>query len=118
MNATELIERYLSTWNERDPRRRRAELDAIWTARARYVDPLVDVEGRDAIDQTIAGAQRQFPGLTFRLAGPVDAHHNLARFTWELGGDGAEPVVVGFDVLSDDGRLDAVHGFLDQVPTA
>jgi hypothetical protein len=49
----------------------------------------------------------------------VDAHHNLARFTWELGQDGAEAVVVGFDVavLSEDGRLREVHGFLDKVPS-
>jgi hypothetical protein len=28
--------------------------------------------------------------MTFRLAGAVDAHHDQARFTWELGPDGAD----------------------------
>jgi hypothetical protein len=50
----------------------------------------------------------------------VDANHNQARFTWHLGPAGGEPVVIGFDVvvLAPDGRLAAVHGFLDQVPAA
>lgn len=118
MNTTELIERYLATWNEQHPGRRRAAIDEIWTADARYVDPLVVADGRDAIDTTIAGVQQQFSGLSFRLAGPVDAHHDLARFTWELAPEGAEAIAIGLDVavLSEDGRLRAVHGFLDKVP--
>jgi hypothetical protein len=54
----------------------------------------------------------------FTLAGPVDAHHRQARFTWGLGPEGAEPLVVGFDVAVTDetGRLTAVLGFLDKVP--
>jgi hypothetical protein len=119
MKTIELIERYLATWNEQDPRRRRTEIDTIWADDARYVDPLGVADGRDAIDTTIAGAQQQFPGLRFRLAGPVDAHHNLARFTWELAANGdQEALVIGFDVavLAEDGRLQDVHGFLDKVP--
>ena len=114
----ELIERYIAIWNDRDPQTRRAAIDETWTDDATYVDPLVVAEGKDVIDQVIAGAQQQFAGLTFRLAGPVDTHHNLARFSWELGPAGGEPVVVGFDVavLSEDGRVRQVHGFLDKVP--
>jgi hypothetical protein len=48
----------------------------------------------------------------------VDAHHQQARFTWGLGPEGAEPVVIGFDVAvtGEDGRITSVHGFLDKVP--
>lgn len=117
-DVTELVERYLATWNETDPRARRAEIDTLWTEDASYVDPLVVAEGRDAIDETIAGAQLQFAGLRFRLAGTVDAHHNLARFTWELAPEGAEAIAEGFDVavLSEDGQIRSVHGFLNRVP--
>ena len=54
----------------------------------------------------------------FSLAGPVDAHHQQARFTWGLGPEGAEPLIVGFDVAvtGDDGQLVTVLGFLDKVP--
>ncbi|MET8385301.1 nuclear transport factor 2 family protein [Streptosporangium canum] len=119
MNDTaKLVERYLATWNITDTAERRAEIDAIWAEDARYVDPLVDATGRDAIDATIAAVQQQFPDLVFTPGGDVDAHHDLARFTWNLGPEGGEAIVVGFDVavLTEDGRIRTVHGFLDQVP--
>ena len=116
----DLAERYIATWNETDPAKRRQGIDELWAADARYVDPLAVAEGRDAIDATIAAVQGQFPGMTFRLAGPVDGHHNQARFTWELGPAGVEAPIVGFDVATTDGdvRLSQVFGFLDRVPTA
>lgn len=114
----DVIDNYIATWNETDPARRRALVDQVWTDDARYVDPLADAGGKEAIDATIAAVQQQFAGLVFRLGGPVDAHHDIARFTWELGPAGAEPIVVGFDVavLAEDGRIRTVHGFLDKVP--
>jgi hypothetical protein len=114
----DVIDTYIATWNETDPARRRALVDRVWTDDARYVDPLADASGKDAIDATIAAVQEQFAGLVFRLGGPVDAHHDIARLTWEMGHTGAEPIVVGFDVavLAEDGRIRAVHGFLDKVP--
>jgi len=101
------------------PATRRATIDEIYTEDARYVDPLVAAEGRDAIDATIGAVQAQFPGFVFRQGGGVGAHHDIARFTWELGPASGEALVVGFDVavVSADGRIAAVHGFLDKVPT-
>ncbi|MEU8165566.1 nuclear transport factor 2 family protein [Micromonospora sp. NPDC049004] len=115
-----LAERYIAIWNETDPARRRTEIADVWASDARYVDPLTVAEGRDAIDATIAAVQGQFPGMTFRLAGPVDGHHDQLRFTWELGPDGVEAPVVGFDVavLDGNGQLRQVLGFLDRVPVA
>jgi SnoaL-like domain len=115
---TTLAEQYIAAWNETDPAARRALIDATWAPGGRYIDPLAEVAGRDQIDAVIAAAQGQFAGMTFRLAGPVDAHHDQARFTWELGPDGADAVVVGFDVAQRDaqGRLALVLGFLDKVP--
>lgn len=114
----EIVERYIDSWNETDPRQRRALIDAVWAERAHYIDPLAEAHGRDQIDALIASAQARFPGLRFRLAGPIDSHHRQARFSWGLGPDGAEPAVVGFDVAVADetGRLVSVLGFLDKVP--
>lgn len=116
----ELARRYVDVWNETDPASRRRAVDELWAQDARYVDPLVVAEGRDAIDAAIAAAQGQFPGLVFRLAGPVDGHHNQVRFTWELGPAGGAALAAGFDVAvtDGDGRLSQVLGFLDRVPTA
>ena len=116
---TKLAEQYIATWNETNPSARRALIDEVWAADGRYTDPLADVAGHDQIDAVIAAAQAQFAGMTFRLAGPVDAHHDQARFTWHLAAPGAdEPVVVGFDVaVFDDGRLRDVYGFIDKAPS-
>jgi hypothetical protein len=114
-----IADRYIATWNETDPAARRTAIDDLWAADGRYVDPLAVAEGHDALDATIGAVQAQFPGLVFRLAGPVDAHHDQARFTWELGRPGQDALVVGFDVavLDGDGRLQTVLGFLDKIPS-
>jgi hypothetical protein len=114
----ELAERYIHLWNETDPASRRRRVDELWSEDASYVDPMVEARGREAIDQTIAAVQRQFPGFVFRLTGPVDAHHNQGRFTWELGPVDGEAPIVGFDVAvtDTDGRIQTVLGFLDKVP--
>jgi hypothetical protein len=117
---TELAEQYIATWNETDPSARRALIDEVWSSDGRYIDPLAEVAGRDQISAVIASVQEQFTGWRFRLAGAVDAHHDQARFSWELGPDGGDAVVVGFDVAQRDadGRLSLVLGFLDKVPSA
>ena len=117
----ELAERYIAAWNETDPAARERAVAELYAADARYVDPLVDAAGREAIAATIGAVQGQFPGFVFRLVGPVDAHHDQARFRWELGPAGApEAPVAGFDVAvrDADGRLASVFGFLDRVPAS
>jgi hypothetical protein len=114
----ELIEKYIATWNETDPERRRELIGEVYAADATYTDPLADLRGLAEIDAGVAGAQQMFPGMVFALAGPVDANHSQARFSWHLGPAGTEPVVIGFDVAvaNADGKLTSVHGFLDKVP--
>jgi hypothetical protein len=116
----EIITRYLDAWNETDAAARHSLVASLWAADGSYTDPLADVRGPDAIADLMGAAQQQFAGLVFTLGGPVDANHNQARFTWHLGPDGGEPVVIGFDVLVLDsaGRIASVHGFLDKVPAA
>ena len=80
---------------------------------------MVVAEGRAQITATIGAVQEQFPGFVFTPVGPSDAHHDLTRFRWGLGPAGAEPVVVGLDVVRIDeaGRIASVAGFLDVVPS-
>jgi hypothetical protein len=113
-----VVRDYLAAWNATDPAARRAAIAAVFAPDARYVDPLADVTGTDALDALIAGVQEQFPGMRFRPVGDVDAHHDVCRFRWGLGPEDAEPLVIGFDVatVGPDGRITAVQGFLDKVP--
>jgi len=114
MSIDDLVTQYLQTWNETDPEARRTAIDELWAPDGVYNDPMATAEGRDQIDATIAAVQGQFAGLAFTLAGQVDAHDDIARFTWNLG----DELVVGFDVLvlDADGRIANVYGFLDKVP--
>lgn len=114
----EIIRKYIACWNETDPSQRRELIEKLWAADGRYTDPMADLTGRAEIDAGVAGAQQMFPGMVFSLAGAVDSNHNQARFSWHLGPEGGEPVVIGFDVavVNDDGQLASVHGFLDKVP--
>ncbi len=84
-NHTDLIDRYIDAWNETDPAARRTAVDELYSVDARYVDPMAVAEGREAIGATFGAVQGQFPWCVFRLVGPVDAHHEQARFGWELG---------------------------------
>ena len=116
----EIVTQYIELWNETDPVARRRGIDVLYAEDASYTDPLIDARGREQIDQAIAGAQAQFPGFVFRLAAPVDGHHDQVRFSWELGPAGATAPIAGFDVAVTDGngRLQTVLGFLDRVPAS
>lgn len=115
---SDLIEKYLTCWNETDADARRELIERHWSGVATYVDPMVDIAGHDDVNATIGAVQQQFPGFVFTQVGDVDAHHNQARFHWGLGPSDGEPVIVGFDVIvtDSDGHIERVLGFLDRVP--
>ena len=114
----QLVERYLDAFNETEPARRRELIRELYRPDSTYVDPHVELTGPDQVEQFIASTQERFPGYRFRLGGPVDAHHNQARFQWYAGpADTEVPVYVGFDVIvTDGGSVRSVHGFMDVAP--
>ncbi|MFE2485169.1 nuclear transport factor 2 family protein [Streptomyces mirabilis] len=113
------VARYFEAWNATDRDALAKAVAAAWSTDGSYTDPLAEVHGHEGIAAVIAAAHEQFPGFSFRPAGPVDGHHDIARFGWELvnAADGTAPVA-GFDVITLDGedRIRSVHGFLDRVP--
>lgn len=113
------VARYFEAWNAREPENLACAVTTAWTPLGGYTDPLADVRGHEGIVAVVAAAQARFPGFVFRLTGPVDGHHDTARFSWELvsEADGSAPVA-GSDVitLDADGRIESVLGFLDRVP--
>jgi hypothetical protein len=111
------IERYFAVWNETDPARRRELIAQAWSEDATYLDPLFSADGRDGVDGMVAAFQAQMPEHRFRLAGDVDSHHDRVRFGWQLLGQASDtPVYTGVDfgVLTADGRLQSITGFLEQ----
>ncbi|MFE9727380.1 nuclear transport factor 2 family protein [Streptomyces sp. NPDC005794] len=112
-----VVEQYLATWNATGDERA-ALLSTHWSSEATYTDPMAEVSGHEGIAAVVDGVQAQFAGFVFSQIGEADAHHRQVRFRWGLGPEGAEPLVIGFDVLVLDasGRIQDVRGFLDKVP--
>ena len=116
-DATETASRYIATWNEADPARRRNLIAAGWTEDASYIDPMMEGKGHEQIAALIDAVQERFPGHRFALAGQADGHNDRLRFSWTLGAPAGPVVAHGTDfaVLAEDGRLRSVTGFLDHV---
>jgi hypothetical protein len=115
-DASTLVARYLEAWNESDAARRARRVAELWSADARYTDPLADVRGHEAISGLIGAVQQHYPGHRFEPHGAVDAHGRYLRFSWQLCDAGGRGVARGTDFaeLLDDRRLRSVTGFLDQ----
>jgi hypothetical protein len=104
----EIVRNYLAVWNETDPTQRAKLIRQVFAPDATYTDPLADVSGHDALSGLVEAVQGQFKGMVFSTGDPVEAHHNIGRFTWHLGqGGAAEPPVIGFDVITvdDEGKI-------------
>ena len=119
-DVKQIAHRYIELWNERAQSRRREMLAANWTADARYVDPLMAGDGHDGVDALITGVQQKFPDFKFSLIGEPNGFGAHVRFSWGLGPDGTDSPIKGTDfaVLSQDGRIKSITGFLDQIPQA
>jgi SnoaL-like domain len=117
-DVVETVAQYIAAWNETDPAARRAAVERVFAPDAVYTDPIAGAAGHEQISSLIEAVQNQFPGLVFTLGSEPDAHHDIARFTWNLGPAGESPLIVGFDVvvLTPEGGIGRVHGFLDKVP--
>ncbi len=112
-----LVDSYIAMWNERDPARRRELVADTVTENATYVDPLMEGDGVEQITAMIGAAQDQYPGHTFALHAGPDIHHDRVRFSWTLSPDGGDPIAIGIDfaTVADDGRMQAITGFLEPV---
>ena len=113
-------ERYVECWNETDAGARRDAVAALWAEDGRYVDPLGDAEGRDAIDATSAAVQERRPGPRSGCAMRAStATTTQPRFTWRA------PPRTGAEAPDRRlrrrhhrrrGRLARVLGCLDEAP--
>jgi hypothetical protein len=119
INVNETVVRYISAWNERDPKRRRALVAETWTEDGSYVDAHRHGTSHDTIDAMLAAAQAQFPGYRLRLISGIEAHNSFVRFRWAAGGTEEAPLYLGgtdFATLASDGRIRTVAGFTDAAP--
>ncbi len=117
---TAVVDAYLASLSETDPDVRAALVAQAYDPAARFVDPLQDHKGHDALAGIAPAVNELYPGATFRRTSGVDAHHEFARFGWELVNEDGSLVIDGIDVCSiaPDGRLAGVAGFFGDLPSA
>jgi hypothetical protein len=117
-DVTTVIDAYLDGLTQTDAARRAELIRRAWDDDGRFVDPLFDVQGHTALDELAQGVIAQYPGHRFRRTSGVDAHHNLARYTFEFVAPDGTIAITGTDVaeLAGDGRLQTISGFFGDVP--
>jgi hypothetical protein len=121
-NIAELVECYVSVWNEPDADARRRRIAELWTEDGVHFIPSLEARGYEAIEGRVTRAHERFVtggGYVFRSANNAEEHHNGVRFNWEMvPAGGGEVASSGFDflILGDDGRIVSDHQFVDQPP--
>ena len=108
-----IIDTHLAGYCEPDAGARARLLASSWSPDGELIDPPFDGAGHDGIAGLVDAVLSHFPGHVFRRSTAVDAHHDFARYGWELvAPDGSVPVSgVDFAQLAADGRLQRVVGF-------
>ncbi len=115
---------YVALWNEPDTSSRSAAITRLWSVNGIHTTASMHCIGYEQIDARVTSAHDRFvaTGLhTFELDGPIDGHHNTARFHWLMRDTGTGAVAGGgfdFVVFDDEGRLTADYQYPAQISPA
>jgi hypothetical protein len=110
MTATpiELLDRALDEiFNQRDAAARRAAIDDLFAPDIVFADPEGESTGLDAVAAQIAALiDGGDPSFRFTSRSPAREAGDLGFHQWSLGPAGADPIVIGTDVISvQNGRI-------------
>jgi len=116
--TTEIVKQYVAAWNEADTAKRDALLAVCWAEDGVYVDPNVEVFGRENLSRHIAKVQAARPGAYLEFMSGIQTHHSVLRFLWRLvradGTRGDTSIDVG--EIGPDGRIIKMIGFFGPAP--
>jgi hypothetical protein len=116
--SVEIVTQYMAAWNETDTAARQTLLEQCWADGGVYVDPNVELTGREALSQHIAKVRAGRPGARLEFMSGIDIHHNVLRFHWRLvRADGTNgDTSIDFGEMGSDGRLIKIMGFFGPAP--
>jgi SnoaL-like domain len=102
----------LGVFNERDESLRLPLLAELYTPDARFADHDGVAVGAHAIDEKIRALHARTPGFVFQEGRSYEVQ-DLATLEWSYGPEGADPVVLGTDVvIVRDGRIASLWVYL------
>jgi hypothetical protein len=115
-----IVDTHLAAYCEPDVERRRTLLDLAWAPDGMLTDPPFAATGLDAIGALTDAVLGHYPDHRFVRTSAVDAHHDHARYAWELRAPDGSAAVSGLDVVTfSDGKITSVTGFFgDLTPRA
>ena len=116
--AANIVTQYMAAWNETDTEARDALLEQCWADGGVYVDPNVQLIGRDALSRHIAKVQAGRSGARLEFMSGIDLHHNVLRFLWRLvRADGTcGDTSIDFGEIGTDEKLTKIIGFFGPAP--
>jgi hypothetical protein len=109
---------YFAAWNEPDAGERRRLLERSVTDDAELLDPTGRWQGIDGFVERIGRYHSAAPGSKVVPASGVDAHNDVARYTWSIVDEEGAHLMEGLDVAErlEDGRLRRILMFHGQLP--
>src|SRR3954452_24783935 len=102
VTQTAVIDGHLEAYAMADVGRRSALVAATWNDSGELVDPPFSGRGHDEIAALADIVLTHYAGHRFVRTTTVDAHHDMARYGWELVGPDGTVAVSGIDVVQFD----------------
>ena len=114
------VDAHLAGYCEPEPAHRLELLNSAWSANGRLIDPPFEGTGPSGIADLVDGVIAHYTDHTFRRTTAVDAHHEYARYGWELVAPDGSVAVGGTDFVTvdADGKLATIVGFFGDIPAA
>jgi len=100
-SVEEMIEQYVSAWNENNLEAYTREFSKCWAEDAVYVDPFSENIGVSGISNFAQKSFEIIPSRKFKVLEKPDYHHKFGRYAWEVQFSGETNV--GFDYFEFDG---------------
>lgn len=115
-DAWKLYGRYVEAWKAVPEEDRARIVDEVLEPTVRYSTPQLELGGRDAVIEDMAGFQEKFPGGRFDV-GDVSAHHDVALLTWILVQADGSVFAKGHDQIrvSPGGKIASITTFAPSV---
>jgi hypothetical protein len=106
-----LADRYVAVWNEKDEKRRREAIAALWVPNGQHFVEGREVRGYDELEKRIRGSHEKNvrdDGNRFRAASGARRLPGVVTFYWEMLPANGDTVLVRgleFLIINDEGRI-------------
>jgi hypothetical protein len=109
-NYNHFVDRYVASWNEKDPDIRHKFIDELWAEDCVYYNRLFVAQGREVIEFAVGRAHDEYyaKGFSFKSQNNAYGHHNGISFGWVMiKTETGEVDTWGYDfvILNDDGQI-------------